>query len=476
MKKFKSNIITTLFLILPAALSAQNSESVYGSKFSEIVNEAYSKGVFSGNVLIVSDGKAAFETSIGNSDYENNIPNTSGTKFQTGSITKFFVKTLIHQLADEKKISMTDNLGKYLTGFSSDISGNVTIQQLTDHTSGFGDFFREAMNPDYLRNVKNISDVLSFIRNEKLNFTPGSRVQYSNSGYVILAAIVEKIEGKSLEEILKERIFDKTGMNNTGFKVVNTETDGKAKGYLSGQLGPKENNSDMNIIGAGAGGIYSTTGDMNKFAQSLINDNRLLSDESKVRLFNSPLFPVQYQNWNEFRRNGKFAIAGGAPGISAFFGINMEKNYVMIVLSNFDQGTAEEVSQRLSAVLNDREVKPFSPPPAQVIYDIIKQKGADNFIAHYKEELSAAGVDLVNDMILLFAGREFLRDNDTDNALALYSVYTKEFPEIVVAWNDMGDAYLLKNDKDKARKCYEQALKIRPENKRAKDSIQKLDQ
>ena len=98
-------------------------------------------------------------------------------------------------------------------------------------------------------------------------------------------------------------------MDNTGFKVVNTEADGKAKGYLSGQLGPKENNSDMNIIGAGAGGIYSTTGDMNKFAQSLINDNRLLSDESKVRLFNSPLFPVQYQNWDEFKRNGRFAVS-----------------------------------------------------------------------------------------------------------------------------------------------------------------------
>ncbi len=476
MKKFKSNIITTLVLILPAALSAQNSEIAYGSKFSEIVNEAYSKGVFSGNVLIVSDGKAAFETSIGNSDYENNIPNTSGTKFQTGSITKFFVKTLIHQLAEENKISMTDNIGKYLTGFSSDISGNVTIQQLTDHTSGFGDFFRETMNTDELRNVKNISDVLSVIRNEKLNFTPGSRVQYSNSGYVILAAILEKIEGKTLEEVLKERIFDKTGMDNTGFKVVNAETDGKAKGYLSNQLGPKENNSDMNIIGAGAGGIYSTTKDMNKFAQSLINDNRLLSDESKVRLFNSPLFPVQYKNWDEFKRNGKFAIAGGAPGISAVFGINMEKNYVMIVLSNFDQGTAEEVSQRLSAVMNDREIKPFSPPPAQVIYDIIKEKGGDNFIANYKEELSAAGVDTQNDMILLFAGREFLRENDADNAIALYSVYTKEFPDIVVAWNDLGDAYLLRSDNDKARKCYEQALKLRPENKRAKESIRKLGQ
>ncbi|MBK7158033.1 MAG: serine hydrolase [Ignavibacteria bacterium] len=476
MKKFKANIITTLFLVLPAALSAQNSENAYGIKFSEIVNEAYSKGVFSGNVLIVSDGKVAFETSIGNADYDKNIPNTSGTKFQTGSITKFFVKTLIHQLADENKISMSDNIGKYLTGFSSDISGNVTIQQLTDHTSGFGDFLREAMNPDELRNLKNISDVLTVIRNEKLNFPPGSRVQYSNSGYVILAAIMEKIEGKTLEEILKERIFNKTGMDNTGFKVVNTEADGKAKGYLSGQLGPKENNSDMNIIGAGAGGIYSTTGDMNKFAQSLINDNRLLSDESKVRLFNSPLFPVQYQNWDEFKRNGRFAIAGGAPGISAVFGINMEKNYVMIVLSNFDQGSAEEVSQRLSAVLNDREIKPFSPPPAKVIYDIIKQKGADNFIVNYKEELSAAGVDPENDMILLFAGREFLRENDADNAIVLYTVYTKEFPDIVVAWNDLGDAYLLKSDKDKARKCYEQALKIRPGNKRAEESIRKLNQ
>ena len=122
MKKFKANIIVTLFLTLPVALSAQNSENTNESKFSEIINEAYSKGVYSGNVLIVRDGKIAFETSIGNADYDKNIPNTSGTKFQTGSITKFFVKTLIHQLAEENKISMSENIGKYLTGFSPEVS------------------------------------------------------------------------------------------------------------------------------------------------------------------------------------------------------------------------------------------------------------------------------------------------------------------------------------------------------------------
>ncbi|HMS34576.1 MAG TPA: serine hydrolase [Ignavibacteria bacterium] len=474
MNKIKSKIIITLFLTIPAVVSAQLNGITEENKFSEIINEAYSKGVFSGNVMIVKDGKTSFEISIGDADYEIKKPNSSETKFETGSITKFFVKTLAHQLEEENKINFSDKLGKYLTGFSTEISENVTIRQLADHSSGFGDFFGDTMNSDELNNAKSISDVLKVIQNEKLQFTPGSKVQYSNSGYVVLAAVIEKVCGKSLEKILKEKIFDKAGMDNTGFKVTVTNIDGKAKGYLSNQLGPKQDNSDMNLIGAGAGGVYSTTGDMNRFAQSLINDNKLLSDEGKVRLFNSPLFPVQYNDWNEFLSKGRFAIAGGAPGISAVFGINMEKKYVMVVLSNFDIVTAEEVSQRLSAVLNNREVKPFTPPPAQIIYDIIKKKGADNFTSNYKEELSSAGIDIDNDMILLFAGREFLRENDAENAIALYSVYTKEFPSIVVAWNDLGDAYLMINEKDKAKKCYEQALKIRPENKRAKDSILKL--
>lgn len=461
-------------IILPALIYSQTIGITNPDKFEGIVNEAYAKEVFSGNALIVRDGKTAFEFSIGDADYENSIPNSASTKFETGSITKFFVKTLIHQLAEDNKIKLSDKLGMYLTGFSPEISENVSIQQLLDHTSGLGDFYNDTMNPDELSKVKNISEVLKFIQNEKLSFTPGSNVRYSNSGYVVLAALAEKIYGKSLEEILKEKIFEKIGMESSGFKVTVVNTEGKAKGYLSNQIGPKQDNSEMNLIGAGAGGIFTTTDDLNRFAQSLINDNRLLSDENKVRLFNSPLFPVEYKDWNDFINTGQFAIAGGAPGISAVLGINMQKKYVMVVLSNFDEGTAEGVSQRLSAVLNDREVKPFSPPPARVIYDIIKNKGAENFTSAYKDELSAAGIELDNDMILLFTGREFLRENDPDNAIALYTVYTKEFPNIVVAWNDMGDAYLMKNEKDKARKCYEQALKIRPENKRAKDSILKL--
>ncbi len=460
--------------MIPAMTFGQSSGNNYQAMFSKILKEAFEKNVFSGNVIVVKDGNIIFKESMGKADEANNIDNTSETKFQTGSITKTFTKVLIHQLAEENRIDMSDKLGKYLSGFSPEAADNVTIQQLTDHTSGFGDFFAESLNPQMTMNVENISDVLPFIQKEKLQFTPGSKTQYSNSGYVILANLIERVEGKKFEEILKERIFDKLGMNSTGFKTVNIEIQGKAKGYLTNQLGPKKNNSQMNIIGAGAGGIYSTTDDMYKFAYSLSSDNILLSDEYKVKFFNSPLFPVQYSSWNEFKQKGRFAVAGGAPGISAVMGINMEKDYVIIVLSNYDEGTAEEVFKRLSAVLNDREITPFNPPHAKMIYNIIKEKGADNFIANYKTELSSAGIKLEDDMILLFAGQELLRENDADNAIALYTVYTNEFPNIVVAWNDMGDAYLLKGEKDKARKCYEQALKIRPANVRAKESIEKL--
>lgn len=474
MNNLRRNCITLILFMISVTAMSQNSGTGSNEMFDNIVTEANSKDVFSGSVLISKDGNIVFQKSIGNADYDNNIPNSADTKFLIGSITKFFTKTLIHQLAEENKINMSDNIGKYLSGFSPDIANNVTIQQLTDHTSGFGDYIRESIDPQIIGNMKGISDILPFIQEEQLQFTPGSQTQYSNSGYVLLANIVQKVEGKNYEEVLKEKIFDKLGMNNSGFTINNKGVPGKAKGYLSNQLGPKQDNSEFNIIGGGDGGIYSTTGDLLLFAQSITSDNKLLSDDSKLSLFNSPMFPVQYSSWDEFQNKGRFAIAGGAPGMSAVLGMNMEKNYIMVVLSNYDERTAEEVSARLSAVLNDREVKPFNPPPARTIYNLIKEKGAENFVNNYKADLSAAGINLDDDMILLFAGQEFLKEKDADNAIALYTVYTSEFPNIVVAWNDMGDAYIMKGDKDKAKQCYEQALKLRPENQRAKNSLKEL--
>ena len=459
---------------MPFLLLAQTDNSAITKKINDLLTEALSKQVFSGNVLVAKDNTVVYEKSTGKADIPNNIANTATTSFQIGSITKLFTEILVLQLVEQKKIGLSDKLGKYIDGFSKEIAENVTIEQLMQHTSGLGDY---TQGDDFMQthqSIQSVSDILPLIRKKPLLFEPGTGKQYSNSGYVILSAIIEKITGRSYGAFLKEKIFDVLGMDHSGFNAYTKDVPGKAKGYLSNQMGPLEDNLRMHVVGAGDGGIYSTTGDMWKFMNSFISNNKLLSDENKLRILNTPLFPVTYASWNEFQQKGKLLLAGGAPGISAVIGFNMEKKYSLIVLSNYDERTAEEMTQRINAVMNDRQPAPFQLPPSKFIYTLLKEKGPQYFLANYKKELTDAHVSLEDDMNLLYAGEQLLQEKNADAAIALYTVYTTEFPNIIVAWNDMGDAYLMKGDKEQAKKCFTQALKLRPANERAKRALQNL--
>lgn len=460
----------TVFLGISTVFSQSNT--VYTGKLESILTEAVNKDVFAGSVLVIQNGKAIYKKSIGLANEEKEIANTAETKFSIGSITKLFTKTIILQMAEEKKINLSDKIMNYLPGFTDPSASQITIEQLTEHSSGLGDYGATGALED--ENINSISKLLGFIQKEKLLFAPGKNVQYSNSGYAVLAALIEKICSKPLGDVYIERIFDKLKMNHSGFAYINKEEVGKAIGYLTNFLGPKRNNLEFRMMGAGDGGIYSTTNDMWLFANSIMNDNVLLTDESKLKLFNSPLFPVHYANWAECRSKGKLSVAGGAPGVSAVLALNMEKGYCFVVLSNYDERSAEGIAQRISAVMNDREVLPLPIPPARFIYALIKEKGAQSFTDNYKTELQKANIMLDDDMILLSVGETLLEEKNADAALALYKVYTTEFPNIVVAWNDMGDAYLLKENKTEAKKCFGQALKLRPNNPRAKKMLAEL--
>ncbi|MBI1781788.1 MAG: serine hydrolase [Sphingobacteriales bacterium] len=469
----KQLMLSVVYFICVSMVIAQNTESVQ-KKIEGLIKEAATKDVFSGSVLVVQNNKPVYDKSIGLADMEKNISNTTDTKFSLGSITKIFTKALVLKLIEEGKIQADEKIVVYLPGFTDERAAEITIEQLMEHTSGLGDYAGAPGWDMTSEEINNISQMLAHIQKQPLLFKPGTNVQYSNSGYAVLAALIEKVTGKKLGDVYKEKIFDKLNMTNTGFAEVNRDRPGKAIGYLTNFIGTKRNNLEFKEMGAGDGGLYSTTGDLWKFAQSIVSDNKLLKDESKLKLFNTSLFPVHYANWKECKEKGRLSIAGGAPGVSAVMGINMEKNYFFAVLSNYDEGSAEIVAQRISAILNNRELTPLPLPPARFIYSLIKEKGPANFISNYKEELKKANIELEDDMILLSVGQKLLEEKNADEALALYSVYTKEFPNIVVAWNDMGDAYLLKADKTNAKKCFEQALKLRPGNPRAQRMLKEL--
>lgn len=468
----RSLLICFLF-IAPQLLIAQ-ATTQQKVKFDSLVTEAVGKQVFSGNILVVKDNTALYEVSKGMADADHKIANTAVTSFSIGSITKMFTKILVLQLAAEGKIRLSGKLGDYLQGFSAEASENITIQQLADHTSGMGDYSQQEGFMQTHQGIRSVSDILPLIQKSPLLFKPGEGKRYSNSGYVVLSAIIEKVTGHDFGLVLQEKIFHPLGMDHSGFNTYAKAEMGKAIGYLSNQLGPLQNNLPMHVVGAGDGGIYSTTGDLQKFLHSFIYDNRLLSNENKLNLINTPLFPVTYASWDDFFQKGKLALAGGAPGISAVFAINREQHYSVIVLSNFDEGTAEQMNQRIVAVLNNRPPAHFQMPPAKFMYALLKEKGAQYFLSNYGKELSEANIPMDDDMNFLYAGKQLLEDKNADAAIALYTVYTKEFPNIIIAWNDLGDAYLLKGDKEKAKSCFQQALKLRPGNERARKSLEGL--
>jgi CubicO group peptidase (beta-lactamase class C family) len=470
----KQTLLLAFFISLLTGVAQAQSE--LSPKLEALVQEASAKNVFSGNVLIHLNGKLLYERSIGMADYENKIPNAPETRFSIGSITKLFTRILVLQLASEGKIKLDDKLGKYLSGFQPDIAEKVSLAHLLNHQSGFLQYYEVPGFDPEQRPVNSATDFLPWLQEERLAFEPGAQAEYSNSGYVLLAAIIEKVTGENYADLLKARIFDKIGMGNSGFLYKMKNLPGKAVGYLSNQPGPLTDNLEFGMLGGGDGGIYCTANDLLLCANSLVHDNRLLSDDDKLRLVNEPVFPKQHKSWEAFKKEGQMAIAGGGPGISAVLGINMAKNRVSIVLSNYDDRTAESVFQRVIAILNGQNPEPLQPSLGIFLYNVLTEKGADYFNNNIEKELQSQGYDLEddNDMPLFFAGQALLQEGKVEESIALYQYYTKRFPQIVVAWNDLGEAYLLKNDKVNARKCFQKALELRPGNPRATENLEKL--
>ena len=460
-----------LFLLGSVRLNAQND---LVPRLDALLAEAAAKDVFSGNVLIYSNAMPLYQKSIGMADYEASLPNTAETRFSIGSITKLFTKILVLQLAREGKISLDDRLEKHLTGFRPEVAEKITVAQLLQHQSGLGQYYELPGFDPETTPVASASDFLPWIQKEQLLFEPGRQAEYSNSGYIVLAAIIEKVSGKNYAEVLKTRILDEIGMASTGFLFRINKIPGKAVGYLSNVPGPLQDNLGFPLLGGGDGGIYSTLGDLLLLDRSLAGDNRLLSDADKLRLFNDPLFPRQYSSWEELKKEGRFAVAGGAPGISAVYSRNFSQNRSVIVLSNYDEGSAEMLFQRIGAILNGQTAEPLQPSTSKFIYSLLKEKGAAYFTDNIERELNVHGHALDDDMVLLFVGQAVLSEGKTDEAIALYRFYTQKFPRIVVAWNDLGDAYLMKNDKENAKKCFQKALDLRPGNVRAKESLDKI--
>ncbi len=464
------NLLLICLLLFSSFAFPQNEFA----KLDTLLNNASQLDIFSGVVLVADKDSVQYLKTYGYADWNNHTPNLKDTKFNIGSIGKLFTQILTMQLIQEGKIQFSDNLAKLYPVYNNENDKKITVKLLLTFSAGLGDYFRIREFQEHPDQYRKIKDLITLISTVPLLYEPGTSSRYSNSSYVVLGGIIEKLTGKTYEENLKEKILDPLKMSSSGFIYKETKKENTAKGFIITPAGEKESTYErMPDVPTSAGGMYSTAEDLLKLDRSLMNNNILLNDEYKALLMNR-FNEQKKESWVQMKASPDFGIgvAGGSPGWNAVYDQNVAGKYTVIVLSNFDNG-AESIINKIQSVLKDESYTPLQINAGRFIFNKIKENGSNDFIKNYKQYLSGYHID--NDRILNRTGYDLLNENLVDEAIAVFTVNTKYFPDIGNTFDSLGEAYMRKGDKENAIINYKKSLELDPSNKNAERIIKKLE-
>ena len=269
-------------LIVPTACATNGYNHTMNDEVDALMKK-YDGQVPGASLLVVKNGTPVVRRSWGMSDLENHLSATPETNYRLASVTKQFTAAAILLLREDKKLSLDDRLRTWFPSLPKALD-SVTIQHLLTHTSGIIDY--EDLMPKGTTTQVHDADVLRLLESaDSTYFTPGSKYQYSNSGYSLLALIVQRASGKSFATFLHDRIFAPLGMNNTvAYENGISTVANRAYGYtMKNGAWTKRDQSTTSAV-LGDGGIYSSIDDMAKWDAALY-DSRLLSDESRKLAF-----------------------------------------------------------------------------------------------------------------------------------------------------------------------------------------------
>ena len=322
------------------------------SKFEEYTSSEFNAGRFSGAILIARDGKVLMRKAYGLANIENEVPNTPQTRFRIGSLTKQFTAMAILILQERQKLNVQDSICKYFSQ-CPEAWQPITIHHLLTHTSGLPNYTYTVNLTEEERAYSPLTRDIERLRKGSLEFVPGTKFSYCNSGYVLLGHIIEKVSGKSYGDFLRDSIFDPVKMVNTGYDYNGLVLKHRAVGYsLRGDTVITAPFVDMSVPFA-AGGLYSTVEDLYLWDQALYTE-KLVSKKSLNMMFTP--FNKQYgYGWfidEQFKRlcishGGR--IEGYMNSVERF----PEEKLTVIVMSNRDTVSAGRISRNLAALAFD---------------------------------------------------------------------------------------------------------------------------
>lgn len=337
--------VATIVLALCSCPSfAQNT-----SRLEQVIQPFARSGQFMGAVLVSLDGKTLLDRGYGYADLEWKIPDAPDTKFRLGSITKQFTAASILLLQERGKLKLSDPVKMYIPN-APKTWDHITIYNLLTHTSGIPDLTHIPGFMSQIANPTTPEHQIRWFLNKPLEFAPGTKYQYSNSGYILLGYIIEQLSGTSYQRFLRDNIFGPLGMRDTGYDSNQAIIRHRASGYSPGTDGPV-NASYINMTQPfSAGGLYSTTRDLLRWEDGLFGGKSL--SPAALREMTTP-FLNHYGcglRINSFDGHTDIHHAGGINGFNSEMDYFPKEKLAIIVLANLNGPAAEAVARRLAKV------------------------------------------------------------------------------------------------------------------------------
>jgi D-alanyl-D-alanine carboxypeptidase len=311
---------------------------------------------FAGAVLVARHGKVLLQDAWGRADRKAGVANTPATRFRIGSMNKMFTAVATLQLVEAHKLALDDPIGQHLPGYpNKEVAAKVTVRHLLTHTGGTGDIFGPEFE-DHRLALREHRDYLKLYGSRGLTQEPGARFEYSNYGFVLLGALIERVTGGSYDDYVRDHVFRRAAMTSTGALPESADVPDRAVGYLRASPGSAwaPNTDTLPWRGTAAGGGYSTVGDLLRFAQAL-GSGRLLSEATLAEATRP--HQQQYGYGFDVRGQGRlrsYGHGGGAPGMNGELRVVPELGYVVVSLSNLDPPAASELVEFFTLRMPDQ--------------------------------------------------------------------------------------------------------------------------
>lgn len=457
---------------LPAEMLA--CEETKQKKIYDLVNACTEYGQFNGSVLVAQKGKVIFKNGFGEANKEWNIPNKADTKHRLASITKQFTAMAIVQLAAENKLRLDVPITDYLPNYPVGNGNKITIHHLLTHTSGIPNYtsfpsYRETM-------IKHHSpmDLVELFVDLPLEFSPGEKFSYSNSGYVLLGVILEKITGKTYEQVLRDRIFLPLKMNNSGFDSNTAILENRALGYNK-VVNSYENANYINMTAAyAAGALYSTVEDLYLWDQALYTEQLVskkyldLCIEKHILAGGGRDYGYGWEISNMRIGSTKedspiIAHSGGINGFNTLITRFPSDQSVVILLNNTGRAPLHDMTTAINGILHG---KPYVFPKRSLAYTILDSIGKNGVVAGLSlyEKIKTSDEYHLRESEMNLAGYQFLQSDKIEAAAAIFKLNVEAFPNSFNVYDSYGEALLVLKDTTKSIENYKKSVQLNPDN------------